>query len=99
MKRKIVGLSKNVFHWTDKRTGEVKYAFNLFVEGRSHDTAGLKVWQLFVDNTWDIFGEISRDIDAGNQEKYLNTFCDVSYNEFGRIEEIELLPDSKPSSK
>lgn len=92
MKRKIVGLSSKVFHWNDKKTGEPRHGLNVFVEGKSKDTIGLKVWQIFVDDTFSSFGEIAMDIDHNRYECYINTDCNIEYNENGFVEEISFNP-------
>lgn len=89
MKRKVVGLSARVFQWTDKRTGVRRLAFNLFVEGQARDTVGLKVWQIFVDDSFPCFKDVADAINEGRSKQYLGIVCDVQYNEFGFLEDIE----------
>lgn len=101
MKRKIVGLSEKVFHWNDKNTGELRHGLNVFVEGKSRDTFGLKVWQLFLDNSWSCFADLATAIDTNKHDIYIGTICDVSYNDQGYLEEIEFNPKniSSPNNK
>ncbi len=99
MKRKIVGLSGEVFGWIDKKTGSQKYGFNLFVEGTAKNVTGIKVWNLFIDNGFDIFDVIASIIDTGKGDSLVGAYCDVSYNENGYLEELVLLDTSVVASK
>lgn len=98
MKRKIVGLSKNVFSWIDKKTGEKKFGLNVFIEASSRDTVGIKVWQLFIDNSFPCFNDIAVAIDNNKHSVYIGSICDLSYNESGYLEEIEFYPNDSDTS-
>ncbi len=89
MKRKIVGLSE-VFNWVDKKTGVQKYGLNLFVEGTAKGVIGTKVWNLFIDNSFDVFDTIATTVDIGKGNSLIGICCDVSYNENGYLEELSI---------
>lgn len=99
MKRKIVGLSSRVFHWNDKKTGEPRHGLNVFVEGLSRDAVGLKVWALFLDDSFSCFSEIAVDIDNMQHERYIGTECNVEYNEMGYLEDIQFNPKTSQIKK
>lgn len=98
MKRKIVGVSE-VFGWVDKKTGNQKYGLNLYLEGTAKDVIGLKVWNLFIDNSFDVFDSIATAVDSGKGGTLLDTYCDVAYNENGYLEELSIEFGSKQVSK
>lgn len=99
MKRKIVGLSGEVFGWIDKKTGVQKYGLNLFVEGTAKGVIGTKVWNLFIDNSFDVFDTIATTVDIGKGDSLVGAYCDVSYNENGYLEELVLLDTPVASKK
>lgn len=102
MKKKIVGLSQNVFSWKDKKTGKERYGFNMSVMGPSKDYVGQRVTEVFVDDTFPSFDVIATCIDTDKHDVYIDTFCNIEYNEKGYIDTIEFNPktvEPKPVSK
>lgn len=97
MKKKIVGLSERVFSWKDKKTGATRYGFNLCVEAPARGYVGLKVSEIFVDDSFPSFGDVANCIDNGHHDLYIGTVCNIEYNENGYIDLIEFNP--KPLNK
>lgn len=99
MKKKIVGISQEVFSWKDKKTGKQRFGFNLSVEGPVKGYVGVKVTEIFVDDTFSSFSEVASCIDTNHHDAYIGTFCNVEYNEHGYIDLLEFNPKSLNQSK